>query len=246
MTERAAAPDSVMFHRREHALVAGLALLAVAAVLAVAVAADPTSPPFQSIDDRWLQWMVDVRTPWLINLAKVMSFVGSPKVTLPLRLLVVLLLAVRRRWLQLAVFVAVVVLSELCIGPLKSVVERPRPPGTLIATSGSSFPSGHAIAAATTAFGLVIVLLPASPGRLRWIGVAAAFAGLMALSRTLLAAHWLSDVVAGVCIGTGLALALPAGAELLRSGWQRPPDDHLADGMGAGHAPTAARSVPPR
>jgi undecaprenyl-diphosphatase len=157
-----------------------------------------------------------------------MSFVGSPKVTLPLRLLVVLLLAVRQRWLQLSVFVAVVVLSELCIGPLKSVVDRPRPPGTLVGTTGTSFPSGHAIAAATTAFGVVIVLLAASPGRLRWIGVAAAFAGLMALSRTYLAAHWLTDVIAGVCIGTGLALAVPAGAELVRARL-RPPGQR-ADG----------------
>jgi undecaprenyl-diphosphatase len=221
----------MMFHRREHALALGLALLAVAAILAVIVAADPTSPPFQSIDDRWLQWMVDIRTPWLTTLAKWMSFVGSAKVTFPLRLLVVLLLAVRQRWLQLGVFVVVVVLSELCIGPLKSVVERPRPPGTLIATTATSFPSGHAIAAATTAFGVVIVLLPASPGRLRWIGVAAAFAGLMALSRTYLAAHWLSDVIAGVCIGTGLALALPAGAELIRARL-RPPGQQV-DGTGS-------------
>jgi undecaprenyl-diphosphatase len=217
-----------MFHRREHALALGLALLMVAAIIAVMVAADPTSPPFQSIDDRWLQWMVDIRTPWLTTLAKWMSFVGSPKVTLPLRLLVVLLLAVRQRWLQLSVFVAVVVLSELCIGPLKSVVDRPRPPGTLVGTTGTSFPSGHAIAAATTAFGVVIVLLAASPGRLRWIGVAAAFAGLMALSRTYLAAHWLTDVIAGVCIGTGLALAVPAGAELVRARL-RPPGQR-ADG----------------
>jgi undecaprenyl-diphosphatase len=218
-----------MFHRREHALALGLALLATAAALTVIVAADPTSPPFQWIDDRWLQWMVDIRTPWLTTLAKWMSFIGSPKVTFPLRLLVVVLLAVRRRWLQLGVFVAVVVLSELCIGPLKSVVERPRPPGALIDTSGTSFPSGHAIAAATTAFGVVIVLVAASPRRLRWIGVAAAFAGLMAVSRTYLAAHWLSDVVAGVCIGTGLALSVPAGAELVRSRIESP--DQRADGM---------------
>jgi undecaprenyl-diphosphatase len=218
-----------MFHRREHALAVGSALLAVAAILTVILVADPTSPPFQWIDDRWLQWMLDIRTPWLTRIAEWMSFVGSPKVTLPLRLLVVLLLAVRRRWLQLGVFVAVVVLSELCIGPLKSVVERPRPPGTLVGTTGTSFPSGHAIAAATTAFGVVIVVLAASPGRLRWIGVAAAFAGLMAVSRTYLAAHWLSDVVAGVCIGTGLALALPAGAELVRG--RRQSSRQRADGM---------------
>jgi hypothetical protein len=46
--------------------------------------------------------------------------------------------------------------------------------------------------------------------------MAAGFALLMALSRTYLAVHWLSDVVAGACIGTGLAIAWPAALELER------------------------------
>jgi len=79
-----------------------------------------------------------------------------------------------------------------------------------------SFPSGHAIAGAVTAFGLVVVLLTPRPRRLLWIGAAAAFAGLMALSRTYLSVHWLSDVLTGVFIGTGFALVWPAGLELLR------------------------------
>jgi undecaprenyl-diphosphatase len=67
---------------------------------------------------------------------------------------------------------------------------------------------------------LVVILIPATARRLTWIGVAAAFAGLMALSRTYLAAHWLTDVIAGACIGTGFALVWPAGLELLRDRWQ--------------------------
>jgi hypothetical membrane protein len=37
------------------------------------------------------------------------------------------------------------------------------------------------------------------------------------LSRTYLAAHWLSDVIAGACIGTGLAVAWSAALELERA-----------------------------
>ena len=64
---------------------------------------------------------------------------------------------------------------------------------------------------------LVVVMLRATPRRWMAIGLAASFAGLMATSRTYLAAHWLTDTVAGACIGTGLALVWPAALELERN-----------------------------
>jgi undecaprenyl-diphosphatase len=185
-------------------------------LLSIVVAVDPSSPLVQGIDNRWLREMVSVRTAWLTRLAKYVSTIGSVTVTLPLRLLVSAVLAWRRRWLQLGAFVGAVITSELCIGPLKALVDRPRPPNPLIGTSGASFPSGHAIAGAVTAFGLVVVLLPASPRRWMAIGFAAAFAGIMAISRTVLAAHWLTDTIGGACIGTGLALVWPASLEMVR------------------------------
>ncbi len=205
-----------MFERRVHAVITGAVLLFAALVLGVIVAVDPSGSAVQGVDDRWLRWMVDARRPWLTRLAKDVSNVGSVRVTLPLRLLVSGLLSWRRRWLQLGAFLGAVVTSELCIGPVKALVDRPRPPNSLIGTSAASFPSGHAIAGAVTAFGLVVVLLPTSPRRWMAIGCAAAFAGIMAISRTYLSAHWLTDTIAGVCIGTGLALVWPAALEIAR------------------------------
>jgi membrane-associated phospholipid phosphatase len=205
-----------MFERRLHALAVGTALLVVACVLGIVVAVDPRASSVQGIDDRWLHWMISARTPWLTRVAKAVSAVGSVRVTLPLRLLVSGLLAWRRRWLQLTAFLGAVLTSELCIGPLKALLDRPRPPNPLIGTSAAAFPSGHAIAAAVTAFGLVVVMLPATSRRWMAIGLAASFAGLMATSRSYLAAHWLTDTVAGACIGTGLALVWPAALELER------------------------------
>jgi membrane-associated phospholipid phosphatase len=206
-----------MFERRLHALVVGLVLLFAAAVIAVIIAIDPPASLFQGVDDRWLSWMIAIRTAWLTRLAKILSVAGSVKVTLPLRLVIAALLCWHHRWLQFAAFAGAVLTSELCIGPPKALVDRPRPPNPLIGTTGASFPSGHAIASAVTAFGLVVAVLPATPRRWIAIGLAAAFAGLMALSRTYLAAHWLTDTIAGVCIGTGLALVWPAGLEMARA-----------------------------
>ena len=206
-----------MFERRVHALVAGLSLLAIAVVITVVVAIDPVDPALQGLDQRWLDWMVDVRSPWLTRVAKAMSVLGGPWVMVPLRLVVIGALAWTRRWLQLGAFVGAVVTSELCIGPLKAIIDRPRPPGGLTVVHSASFPSGHAIAASVTAIGLVVVLAPVASRRWRWTVVAAVFAAIMAMSRTYLVAHWASDVIAGACLGTGLAVIWPAALELERS-----------------------------
>ena len=68
-----------------------------------------------------------------------------------------------------------------------------------------------------TAVGLVLVLARPGPSRWRWEVRAVVFAGLMALSRVYLRAHWLSDTVAGALVGAGLALGWPAVLMTLRA-----------------------------
>ena len=62
------------------------------------------------------------------------------------------------------------------------------------------------MAASVTAVAAVIALLPEGPRRYRWGAGAVAFSFLMGVSRTYLGAHWLSDAVAGVMLGTTIAL----------------------------------------
>jgi membrane-associated phospholipid phosphatase len=215
MTEATESREHSMFERRVHALITGCVLLAFAASITL-ITAVRTTPPWQSFDNRWLGWMIDVRSTQLTSVGRTLSRIGGPTVTLPLRILVIAALMWQRRWLQLGAFLGATVCSELCIGPLKALIDRSRPAERMIGTSGASFPSGHAVAGAVTAFGVVVVFMHASPRRLIAIGTAAVFAGLMALSRTYLAVHWLSDVVVGVCIGTGMALVWASGLELAR------------------------------
>jgi undecaprenyl-diphosphatase len=134
---------------------------------------------------------------------------------------VLALLAWRRHWLRLAAFGLSVLTSELLIGSVKAAIDRPRPLGSLIATSGAAFPSGHAIASAVTAVGLVLVVTPPGPKRWRWEVRAVVFAVAMAVSRVYLRAHWLSDTVAGGLLGAGLALGWPALLLAVRERTQR-------------------------
>ena len=98
-----------MFDRQRHALALGIVLLVVGAVMAVMMYRSPLDSVLQPADDRWLDAMLDVRTAWLTDVATVLSVLGGPYVTAPLRVLVTLALGVKRRWLQLGAWVGAIV-----------------------------------------------------------------------------------------------------------------------------------------
>jgi membrane-associated phospholipid phosphatase len=191
-------------------LVVSGCLLAGGAVVTVLYVHPVTRPAVQAVDDAVWRFAGAVRNEPTTAVAIVLSWLGSALVNWPLRAAALLLLAWRRHWLRAAAFTLAVLTSELFIGPLKNAIDRPRPPSALIETSAASFPSGHAIATAVTAVGLVLVLAPPGPARWRWEVNAVIFTSIMALSRVYLRAHWLSDTVAGALIGAGLALGWPA------------------------------------
>ncbi|MGZ4436908.1 MAG: phosphatase PAP2 family protein [Nocardioidaceae bacterium] len=199
---------------REHLLVADprrdiavtAVVLALTAVTFVAAATPSGLTQLQRVDDAFFRFVVDLRSAPLTATARFLNLLGLVYVTLPVRVALAAFLAVRRRWWHLAAFVSAIVLSEVLIGTLKAAYDRPRPPHSLVATSGASFPSGHSVAAAVTVIAAVIALLPPGRGRAGWGVGAAVFVTVMALSRVYLGAHWLSDAVAGVLLGTSCAL----------------------------------------
>lgn len=192
-------------HRRAVEIAAGTVVATV--VLMLMVIFDATRAAIQPLDDAWLEAMDSIQFPPFVALAEVLDVAGGPWVTAPLRLGVGLWLLFRRRWAHFGALALAVGVSEVGIGLLKGAIERPRPPGALVETTGFSFPSGHATAAAVTAIALVIVLLPPGPARWRWELRAGLFVFAMALSRTYLGAHWLSDAVAGTLFGSASVLA---------------------------------------
>ena len=109
---------------------------------------------------------------------------------------------------------------------------RYRHPGDVIRLISAGLLLAGALAASVTVVAAVIALVPPGRARAAWGAAAAGFSVLMALSRAYLGAHWLSDAIAGVLLGTSCALL----AALAVDGLQR---RRNADQPGA-HPPVPA------
>jgi membrane protein DedA with SNARE-associated domain len=139
-----------------------------------------------------------------VSAAKIVSAFGSFPACAALVLATAVVLAVRRRPVQLVSLLLGFVLVYLAVHVAKAGIERPRPAGSLIGTQGSSFPSGHA--AYATAWLAVAVVFA------RRLGLASAalvtgaivLVAAIGLSRIYLRAHYWSDVAGGWGIGLGI------------------------------------------
>jgi len=124
----------------------------------------------------------------------------------------VLVYLVLRRHAASAVFLGVAVVGGQLVSHLaKMGFDRPRPDlvphGVDVSTA--SFPSGHSMMATVTYLTLAVML---ARQERRWsvrafyVGVAAAVALSVGISRVYLGVHWPSDVLAGWTLGTAWAL----------------------------------------
>jgi undecaprenyl-diphosphatase len=197
-----------LFDSQRWAIGGTIALYTLASVVMIWMALGRST--LQPLDDWFYDSMVSIENGGLTSLAKVFNYLGSTWVTLPLRVAVAGLLWAQKRWEWFTVWLASIVVAEVSVTVFKLLYDRPRPIDSLVSTTGASFPSGHAIAGAVTAVALVIVFLPAGPHRRIWELVAVGFAFFMAMSRTYLRAHWLTDVVAGVLLGAAAAVGVAA------------------------------------
>ena len=188
----------------------------------VALALTYRSDPLTSLDEDVAEWVASELPAWLEALARPFSWIGGWIGVTLLVTLVVVVLARRRAWIDLAFFVLVVVGSQLAVAVLKAWFDRPRPDaGSAVPLPESAgFPSGHAttgVAVFGAASVLVAERLPERRHRVRlWIGTMVLGVAI-GLSRVALNVHYMTDVLAGWCLG----LAWLAACLLVREGVRR-------------------------
>lgn len=129
---------------------------------------------------------------------------GDAAVTAPLIITVAIWLLVRRRWRDLAYWVAAIGGGALMVAVFKWSLHIPRPIELNTGVSAYSFPSGHATMSVVVYGFLAASISPLLASRMRpaLYGAAGMLVGGIAFSRLYLGAHWLADVVGGLSIGS--------------------------------------------
>jgi undecaprenyl-diphosphatase len=164
-------------------------------------------------------------TPTSTSWLRLMTQLGGAVVLVPATIVFAAITGRRQAaWPSIVGFLLVCVGGQFAVANLiKASVQRARPDlAHLTGFSGSSFPSGHATAAAATFAAMALI---AGRGRARSTrtvlgAVAVGLTAMVAASRVLLGVHWLTDSLAGMCLGwSWFALSSIAfGGRLLRYG----------------------------
>ena len=167
-------------------------------------------PEFTRADKAVSAYVQSLRTPAFDKVMIAVTMLGDGKVLAVLALAMVAVIGWHRRWRLAGAVAAAFIGASLFVPVLKSIIQRARPTELYAGAESFSFPSGHATLSATI-IGIAI-LLGANGLSRRWR--LAAFLGgiavivLIAFSRVYLAAHWPSDVLAGVSFGLMIVFAL--------------------------------------
>lgn len=165
-------------------------------------------PSVNRFDREFLVSLDPLRVGWMIPLMRHVTQLGSANFLLPLIFAITLFLLIKKRFIAALLLPSMFFLESWLNDFLKNQVMRDRPDLThLVHATGYSFPSGHAMNAATT-YGLIILLLLPHLHK-KWMKRLCLATGILTIllvgfSRPYLRVHFLTDILAGYAVGAVL------------------------------------------
>lgn len=197
-------------------------------VYAVTLADDPSTTPA----DRELLDLADRLQvhELLTDIARFVTDLGSFPTVLTVIVVISIVLAARRNWIELAALVIGAIVLYVAVHVTKVEVDRPRPGSALFDVDGRSYPSGHAAYSTVWVAGALVIarVVPGMASKAGLVGAALVLAVAIGLSRIYLHVHYWSDVAGGWGLGAGvfgLCAAVALVVAYLRHNGAQPLDD---------------------
>lgn len=165
--------------------------------------------PMVRADVAILNLFSSMRTPIGDTIMVFFTSLGDGIVVTVVTAAAALYLFFRRAWRRATGFLIAIGSTAIFVPLFKALLERSRPMALYSGADSFSFPSGHATLNAVL-FGICAVLI--AHDRNRWIKagiftVTAIYVITIGFSRVYLAAHWMSDVLAGFLFGLAIISA---------------------------------------
>jgi len=153
-----------------------------------------------------LHFFRGLRGDLLDPVAHFITLAGDDEVQLVVILCLSAWLVFHRRWNTLTHWVIHCSLTFFLVLSLKAYFHYPRPPGFATFLGYTSFPSGHSTRSVAI-YGLFAFLYASHcpPQQRKWIfWPIGSLVGLILFTRVYLGAHWITDVIGGLLLGTAL------------------------------------------
>jgi undecaprenyl-diphosphatase len=157
--------------------------------------------------DRWAADLAErLRHDTLVDVARVVTELGSSPVTAVLTLATAIFALIKRRWIDAVALVTGWLLVWGAVHASKAAYDRERPAAAFTDTFNAAFPSGHtAYAIALIAIATVLVRAGVGwAGRIALVTVAVILAAVVGVTRVYLRAHFLTDVLGGAALAIAI------------------------------------------
>jgi hypothetical protein len=160
-------------------------------------------------DPAWMETLVDLRSDWLVRIAKVFGWFATPVGIIVLRVALGLSLVIFRRWRHLVVAIGSFLLMDVLVFAVQFALPAPGVEVLVAPASGVYyFPASDMASLTITLGAMVATLVPAGRVRTRAVLGAIVFALLVALSRGSLGATYPLAALYSIVLGFAVSATM--------------------------------------